>query len=242
MLNTTLIDHEAGKDPILDQPTDTVDQIDKRYKSLWNDTMLPSDERLASFIDQQVKSWKDLLGHNETDRIFIMKMVDKMYTGCEDAIDAMVDKGKDLKKQITKFNDRENSGSCIDRNHLDDMQEQHQKLQHQFIFGRYVMENTMPVIRDKMLVETNLTTSCPPSINRRHTKKSRQSIKTYSPESTVGKEILKNMHYNKTNNKAYISRTKGIDDPSSSNNYDIPADYEIDNTSKIDNITIEDKR
>ena len=47
MLNTTLIDHEAGKDPILDQPTDTVDQIDKRYKSLWNDTMLPSDERLA---------------------------------------------------------------------------------------------------------------------------------------------------------------------------------------------------
>jgi hypothetical protein len=242
MLNTTLIDHEAGQDPILGQPTETQNQIDKRYRSMWGETVLPSDECLAAFIDSQVTSWQALLGHNETDRVFVMKMVDKMFTSNENVIDNVADRGNAIKKTITDYDHTANRGSDIDRNKLDKKQEDHQKLQHQFKFGRHVLRYAMPVIREKILVETNLQASWPSRINRAHTKRSRKSIRRYSPESEIGQMILKTMNYIKTNNKAYIPRTQGIDDPSSSNDvpYDRPADYEIDTTNTVDKITVED--
>ena len=240
MLNTTLIDHEAGQDPILGQPTETQDQIDKRYRSMWGETVLPSDQCLATFIERQVASWQALLGHNETDRIFIMKMVDKMFTSNENTMDAIEDYGNTINNKITKFNDRDNMGSDIDRNKLDKLQEQHQQLQHQFKFARYILTNAMPVIREKILVETNLQSSWHPRINRAHTKRSRRSVRTYSPESEIGQMILKTMNYIKTNNKAYIPRTQGIDDPSCSDNYNKPTDHEIDTTNTVDKITVED--
>ena len=239
MLNTTLIDHEAGQDPDLGQPQETQDQIDKRYRSMWGQTVLPSDDCLATFIDSQVTSWQALLGHNETDRVFIMKMVDKMFTSNENTMDAIEDYGNSIKKEITKFNDRDNMGGDIDRNKLDKLQETHQQLQHQFKFARYILTYAMPVIREKILVETNLQSSWQPRINRAHTKRSKKSIKTYSPESEIGQMILKTMNYIKTNNKAYQPRTQGIDDPSSIDNYNKPTDHEIDTTNNIDKIKIE---
>jgi hypothetical protein len=242
MLNTTLIDHEAGQDPILGQPTETQDQIDKRYRTTWGETVLPSDQCLATFIERQVASWQALLGHNETDRVFVMKMVDKMFTANENTIDAIEDYCNAINKTIDDYDKTANTGSDIDRNKLDKKQEQKQQLRHQFKFGRYILTYAMPVIREKILVETNLQSSWHPRINRAHTKRSRKSVRTYSPESEIGQMILKTMNYIKTNNKAYIPRTQGIDDPSSSNDvpYDRPADYEIDTTNTVDKITVED--
>ena len=242
MLNTTLIDHEPGQDPILEQPHDTQDEVDKRYRSMWGETVLPSDQCIAAFIERQVASWQALLGHNETDRVFIMKMVDKMFTSNENTMDAIEDYGNTINKKITDYDHTANTGSDIDRNKLDRMQEQHQQLQHQYKFARYILTYAMPVIREKILVETNLQSSWHPRINRAHTKRSKKSIKTYSPESEIGQMILKTMNYIKTNNKAYQPRTQGIDDPSSSNDvpYNRPADHEINTTNTIDKITVED--
>ena len=151
MLNTTLIDHEAGQDPILGQPHETQDQVDKRYRSMWGQTVLPSDDCLATFIDSQVTSWQALLGHNETDRVFVMKMVDKMFTSNENTMDAIEDYGNTINKKITDYDHTANTGSDIDRNKLDRMQEQHQQLQHQYKFARYKDRNQFNITQTSQI-------------------------------------------------------------------------------------------
>tara|TARA_R110000796_G_scaffold1970_6_gene7947 strand:- start:931 stop:1653 length:723 start_codon:yes stop_codon:yes gene_type:complete len=223
----TSIDHKAGSSPVLGQiPDHTQDELKELATERWAGICLPTTEALNNFGYHMTIALSSLNDLHSEDRIAVMKLTDGFLTTAENKRDQTKDHGNYVSDKLKRFNDRIHSGGDIDVNQQMELEESLGRLRQQWgVLNQSV--HVLSTVRERMITELNLQ-NWPKRHNRQETQKSRASVSRMSADDPRLQSILRDLNTSrKPKTVPYTPRHNGIDDKSSINEYQVPADFEI---------------
>ena len=223
----TSIDHKAGSSPVLGQiPEHTQDELKALSHERWAGVCLPSNEALNNFGYHIAMGLSALNDITSEDRIAVMKLTDGFLTTAENKRDATEDYANGIKKKLQQFMDRIHDGGDINTNEQMEMEENIAKLRQQYAVLNCAV-NCLTTVRERMLSELNLQ-NWPKRHDRQHTKQSRASVNRLSADDPRMIEIMKSLRLTKKPSTVpYTPQHNGVDCIASKEQYEVAADYEI---------------